>query len=301
MADLETPTIVKAARSRSSFYAALLYHVCDISVLPCNGKIPAVDWRALQYRAAGSYQIMKWSDDGLFGNVGVICGAVSDHLVVMDLDGDKAIEAFALTFPELTATYTVRTGSGHGKHLYFYARRLPPTTRVVGTVYGNIELRANGCYVIAPPSIHPVTGIAYALDNAVRPLTVDHLDDVVTWIKRLMAEKNGGSLPPATSRTNPVRQATRWAQAALADECRKVRSAPEGGQNVQLNLSAFKLGQLVANRVIDRLTVEETLYDAAVSSGYVARDGAGAARRTIASGLNAGMSPDKARPNARRS
>ncbi|MCK6581371.1 MAG: hypothetical protein L6Q98_25040, partial [Anaerolineae bacterium] len=127
------------------------------------------------------------------------------------------------------------------------------------------------------------------------------LDDVVTWIKRLMAEKNGGSLPPATSRTNPVRQATRWAQAALADECRKVRSAPEGGQNVQLNLSAFKLGQLVANRVIDRLTVEETLYDAAVSSGYVARDGAGAARRTIASGLNAGMSPDKARPNARRS
>lgn len=296
--DLETPTIVKAARASNTFRAALIYRGAGISVIPCQGKQATVDWRIYQQRAATSAQIMLWDDQRLFGNVAILGGAVSGNLAFIDLDGQRAVDAFELNFPELLDTFTVRSGSGQGAHLYFYCKQLPPTTRVVECAYGNVELRSTGTYVVAPPSIHPVSGNPYLLTRSVRPMVVDHLNDVIDWIKQLMRQKHGGQMPPPVGSTPAtLKRPEAWAAAALQGECDKVMRAGEGGANNQLNLSAFKLGQIVALGKLDRANVELALFGAALACGYVARDGEGQTRRTIASGLNAGMRSDKVRPS----
>lgn len=289
MDGLIIPEIVRAAQSHTVLEAALAFADLRMSVIPCKGKAPAInEWKHLQTRRASRTLIQIWDANGLLQNVGIIGGAVSENLVVMDLDGTKACEAFALTFPELTDTYTVASGSSSGAHLYFYADALPPTTRVTSTVYGNVELRANGCYVVAPPSIHP-SGKPYSISNPAPILNVPNMQDVVSWIKRLMAEKHGGNMPaPAGKYQRPVRNGDYWAAVALQRESDAVRTAGAGERNNTLNRAAFKMGQLIQQGRLSRADVEQSLMSAA--AGLSATDGEQTVIRTINSGLNAGIS-----------
>lgn len=285
------PTIVRASRAQSTFYAAMHYQKLGMSVIPCRGKLPGVEWQAFQQRRPSVFQIEQWHIDRKFGNVGIVCGDVSGNLVVIDLDGDEAVEAFKIEFPHLTNTYTVASGSGHGQHIYIYPSILPPTTRVMGCKFGNIELRANGCYVVAPPSIHPTSGAPYTVAIEQPIDHVPDLADVVKWIKSLMKEKHGGVMPPpvAPAAAVGIRHASPYAAAALRDEARKVTTARQGWQNNQLNLSAFKMGQLIATGAIDRGQVESALMGAAAACGYIGREGEAPARRTINSGIEGGI------------
>jgi hypothetical protein len=79
-----------------------------------------------------------------------------------------------------------------------------------------------------------------------------------------------------------------YVEAALRRECAAVANAPRGERNSTLNRSAFSLGQLVGGGVIERSRVECNLFAAAQACGYVANDGAAAARATIRSGLDRG-------------
>lgn len=280
--------VIEAAQAQTTVAAALAYAAMRISVLPCRGKEPAVkNWSELQQRRASIHKIQWWERNGLFGNVGVICGDVSENLVVIDLDGDAAINAFNSAFPAwFLDTYTVASGSGHGAHLYYYAETLPPTTRVVGSKVGNVELRANGCYVVAPPSIHPVTGKPYVVSNPAPIRRVPHLREVVLWVKDLMREKHGGQLPPARN-AGQITSADRWAQAALTAECAAVRMAAAGARNNTLNRAAFKLGQLIKQGRLARADVENALYEAAAALAQT--DGEATVLRTIKSGIEAGL------------
>ncbi|MBN1429700.1 MAG: bifunctional DNA primase/polymerase, partial [Anaerolineae bacterium] len=80
-------------------------------------------------------------------NIGVMCGAVSENLVVIDFDGPGGYPAFAASFPHLTETLTVATGGGIGRHVYLLVDHLPPTTTAKQTSIGSIELRSTGSYV----------------------------------------------------------------------------------------------------------------------------------------------------------
>jgi hypothetical protein len=285
----ESPAIVRASQGQSVPWAARHYLNLFISAIPCRkDKTPAIaSWRKYQQVRASYQQAYQWESDGLWESVGIVCGAVSQNLVVIDLDGQEAIDLWRREQPHLCDTYTVRSGSGKGAHLYFYVRDLPPTTRVVGIDAGNIELRANGCYVIAPPSVHPSGGL-YTVECP-RPIAVqESMAGVVTWIKGLIRQKHGGVMPPPSLPAGTIRRASAYGLAALNDECAKVRTARTGVNN-QLNLSAFKLGRLVKRGAIDMAQVESALYQAAYANGYVERDGERQTRATIASGLNAGI------------
>lgn len=83
----------------------------------------------------------------------------------------------------------------------------------------------------------------------------------------------------------PVREAARYAQAALAGEVDKVLAAQIGARNDTLNRSAFALGQLVGAGALERHEAERQLARAARRVGL----GAVEAARTIHSGLTAGM------------
>jgi hypothetical protein len=277
-----TPAIVKAASAPTVLDAALAYRDMGFSVLPVRGKEPAISWRSLQTRIASVEDILRWDAGYGLQGVGIICGKVSE-LVVVDLDGDKAIDAFRLKFPGMMETYSVRSGSGHGLHLYYAPTYIPSTTRVVGTPFGNFELRSDGCYVVAPPSIHP-SGAPYRIENRAHILAVHDLNPIRDWFLSLMAQKHGGKLPPPANRPDRV---SRWALAALDAECAAVRTAPVGARNNTLNRAAFKLGQLVGSGKLRRETVEAHLLEAAAA--LIDSDGENTVVRTIASGLTAGI------------
>jgi hypothetical protein len=95
---------------------------------------------------------------GILQNIGIVCGVASGNLVVLDLDGAAGYPAFAASFPHLAETYTVATGGGVGRHVYFRVEQMPPSVKAMNTPIGNLELCGEGRQVVAPPSLHPITG-----------------------------------------------------------------------------------------------------------------------------------------------
>lgn len=283
------PAILLPAEAPSVYFATRMYAAMGLSVLPCAGKKPALSqWAHLQKRVALAPTIDLWHKTGLLENVGIICGAVSGGLVVMDFDGEAAFAEFSSRFPDLLDTYTVRSGSGHGYHLYYYVLYVPPTTRVIGIDVGNIELRSNGAYVVAPPSIHPDSHHPYVVHRASDIAYLHNMRPQVDWIKSLIQQKHGGTMPPAANASKgAVINNTAYGRAALAGECVKVRSAVAGARNHTLFEAALRMGSLIHDGKISGAEVEQRLFDAAHELS--AADGEAATRRTIASGIERGL------------
>jgi hypothetical protein len=264
--------------------AAVSYFYEGLSVIPLTGKQASTKWAIYQDEIALPQTIHQWHKSGLLSNVGIVCGAVSKNLVVMDLDGQAAIEAFERQFPYLLDTFTVLTGSGKGKHLYYRVDDLPPTTRITFPDHQGIELRANGCYIVAPPSLHPGTHAAYRTAFSAPMRTLPHLNGVKEWLYSQLARKQQVEAKPRQRTIVSRDTSKRWA-AALAYECRDVRLAAEHNRNTQLNKSAYNLGQIVGDGHLSQSTVESALLAAAVTAGLSEQESIA----TINSGLTKGI------------
>ena len=216
----------------------------------------------------------QWPD----ANVGVVTGQPSG-LVVIDIDprhgGVDSMRSLLNEHGPLPAGPRVRTGSG-GWHLFFRS----PEAQVrnsVNRVGEGIDVRADGGYVIAPPSLHAAGGRYVWTKGGQAPNLPD-------WLERLVS-------PPAVPtpvQRDPIQVSVaidRWAAAALRGEVDRVRHAAEGSRNHTLNRSAFALGQIAGAGVIDASEVELHLKDAATAIGLGERE----ATLTIRSGLAAGL------------
>jgi hypothetical protein len=94
--------------------------------------------------------------------------------------------------------------------------------------------------------------------------------------------------PPPPKPNLAVAQAA-YASKALEQEAAKVAATKPGKRNTELNNSALKLGHMVGAKWIGRAAVEGRLLDAARANGSIADDGENAARETIKSGLDKGV------------
>ncbi len=176
--------IVQAAQEQELLSAALGYAALGLSVIPLDGKRPSLtSWTFYQHEAASSETIQGWNSAGQLHNIGIVCGKVSGNLAVLDLDGAAGYPAFAATFPALVETYTVASGGGVGKHVYFYADTLPPSIKAMNTPIGNLELCGEGRQVVAPPSIHSTTGKMYRVEESLDILRVSDLTELAAWIE----------------------------------------------------------------------------------------------------------------------
>jgi hypothetical protein len=177
------------------FEAALNFQRGGLCIIPLRGKHPAlVEWKQYQSAQSTEQDIENWHKRGLLRNIGVVCGAVSDNTLVIDFDGPGGYPAFAATFPHLVETFTVATGGGIGKHVYLQVEQIPSTAKAMNTPIGNIELRSDGAYVVAPPSRHPQTQQLYRIEKNLPILRVQNLEDVTKWLMAFV----------------PVRQITAW-------------------------------------------------------------------------------------------
>lgn len=127
---------------------------CVLPLRP-RDKRPLIAWEPLQSERPSAEQVADWFSRWPNANIGIVTGEIS-NLVVLDIDpqhgGDSSLARLEQRYGLLPATIEATTGGG-GRHLYF-AHPGGLTRNRTGLAQG-IDLRGDGGYIVAPPSIHP--------------------------------------------------------------------------------------------------------------------------------------------------
>jgi len=111
-------------------------------------KMSIIKWKEYQDRLPSEEEVVQWFDQNPDANIGIVTGKISG-IVVFDLDSEHAV-TYAEDEGGFPETPKVKTGKGY--HLYMKY----PGFEVRGSVNKDldIDIRADGGYVVAPPSIH---------------------------------------------------------------------------------------------------------------------------------------------------
>ena len=181
---------------------ALAYAERGWQVIPIKpgGKYPAGfgEWQLKATTDAATIEGW-WNGTHKGYGVGIACGPESG-VWVLDIDvsdgktGEDTLAELERLHGPLPATYTVITGSG-GRHLYFaYPTDGPPVRNDAAKRLGfGLDVRGGGGFVVAPPSIHPVTESAYVVDEGDWGDPED-VADAPAWLLKLVSEE-----PPKAS------------------------------------------------------------------------------------------------------
>lgn len=135
-----------------------------------QGKHPLVGHGFLD-ATRDAAQIQAWWDKWPAANIGIATGRASG-LVVLDVDprngGEDSLEGLRLQHGPLPPTVQSRTGGG-GDHYLFAYPPLPVGDRIQsGKFLAGLDLKADGGYIVAPPSVH-ASGRAYAWEASSVP------------------------------------------------------------------------------------------------------------------------------------
>jgi len=245
-------------------------------VLPLRGKIPIVA-HGVKDASRDIDQIKAWWTVEPNADIGIATGQISG-LVVLDVDprhgGDETLLELEAIHGKLPPTLEVMTGGG-GRHLYFkYPQGVQYIKCNAGQLGPGLDIRADGGYVVAPPSIHPDTGKPYEWEASCDPMT-DEPAESPDWLLNLLTisrpqTSNNGHKP------NPN------------------GAIPQGQRNTTLTSEAGKMRRagldepaiLAALRAINQTKCQPPLDDAEVQriaasvcryqSGYALTDGGNA-------------------------
>ena len=148
---------------------------CTCASKPCAspGKHPATRG-GLKDATVDPAQIRKWFENTPY-NIGISTGEVSD-LTVIDIDiadGKKGAETWQKLIESHgePRTLMARTGSG-GVHLYFkYNSSLKTSADTLGE---GVDVRNEGGFVVAPPSLHKSGGVYAWIEESVPLAPLPH-------------------------------------------------------------------------------------------------------------------------------
>ena len=119
-------------------------------VLTDTCKKPCVSgWKQFQERLPTKEEVTGWFTQNPSANIAIITGAIS-NLVVFDLDSPSAIE-YVQEIGALPES-TVIANTGKGKHIYMRHPGFHVNNQV--NIGSHIDVRGDGGYVAAPPSMH---------------------------------------------------------------------------------------------------------------------------------------------------
>ena len=122
----------------------------EYSLIPINSeKEPYVYWKSFQYKKAITEDVFNWYDKFTDVNIGIVTGNIS-KLAVIDVDDLNLLPELEELLPEIKETTRVRTIRGY--HYYFSLNG--DYVKSTNSLFGRrLELKSNGKYVVAPPSI----------------------------------------------------------------------------------------------------------------------------------------------------
>lgn len=266
-------------------------------VFPLEGKRPYAGTHGLTDASADAAQVERWWADKPDSNIGVRTGAspLGSGIWVLDLDANTDAEERvneAAAGADYRNTLIVRTGGG-GVHLvYRYgpelvawlaAQRLTLPTRN-GIDGKGLDVRSDGGYIVAVPSIHPDTGDAYEWQNKA-PIA-----DAPEWLVRLVAkpiEERKAAPPP------PRVEGNGFGAAVLRTAAAKVAQATQGERHDVLLAQARTVGGYVVSAGISLAEAEAAL----IAAGEGCGKPPGEVRRTVRDGLTYGQREPLAVPD----
>lgn len=164
-----------------------LYRSLGFCIIPAvyGSKRPSVDWKPYQMRKPTCEEIQSWFFNGRPHNIAIVCGVVSNNLVVLDFDDSTIYERFFDAEKIERETIVVRTGGGK-RHVYLRSPEPVPSFRIPQI---KLEVRSDGNIAIAPPSVHPSGGL-YEFVNP-KTKSVLEVDDLLDDVVRIVEEKFG--------------------------------------------------------------------------------------------------------------
>lgn len=312
--------------------AALQYAERGIPVFPCaaagrQAKRPLTPKESkkgakdggLYLATTDARQIDAWWRRWPDAMIGMPCGERSG-IAVVDLDPHEA-DADAMlrgvadfcggSLPPCPVT---RTQSG-GYHLWFRHRdglgnranlfkKAQETTDVAPAIRSHVDVRADGGYVIVPPSVM-ANGNVYSFverpDWEGLPELPQRLFEVIARTGEFSRswEAAAGKHPPAGTRAGssapPVGGATaddakrKYALAGMEMDLSELRAARPGSRGETLNRVGFQIGTLVGAGALSRAVAEAGLREACDMNGLTVTDGSSLVMSNIQRSIEAGM------------
>ncbi|MBI4240238.1 MAG: AAA family ATPase, partial [Candidatus Rokubacteria bacterium] len=199
-----------------------------------NRKRPLLrEWEPYQRSRPTEEEVRQWWRRWPDANVGLVTGAVS-RMFALDLDGDAdaLLHANGITLPE---TPTSETGGG-GRHVLFEHPGYPIPNGVKllvgratkGAKAPQVDVRGDGGYIVAPPSLHG-SGRRYAWRIAPTAPLAPAPPGLLELIRDRARDQGAAERPPDSS----------WVVAALRGP------VPEGQRN---DTAARLAGHFLAKR-----------------------------------------------------
>ena len=204
-----------------------------------RGKQPLVRWR--DESTSDPEKVSGWWDRWPNANIGIDCG--KSRLVVVDYDGVE---------PPQVDTLQVKTG--RGVHHYF-ANAGDPVPNSASMLGDKIDVRGEGGYVLAPPSVHP-SGALYQWSGE----KISQLDE---GLRSRMVKKREEYRPEPA----PTRLGGSWGEKILQSEAAIVRTTGEGKRNHQLFESSLRVMSAVKGGHLDKETAWSEMLSAASGAG----------------------------------
>lgn len=177
----------------------------SLSIFPLNGKVPFKGSHGYKDATKDEKQIEKWWTEHPRANIGIPTGEEND-LISIDVDikhdqgkfGDESIRDLERELGELPETWQVITGSG-GMHYYFRYPKGYDIRDSASVIAPYIDIRANGGYVVAPPSIHPETGRVYEWEGSSDPEDIPLAELPEKWLQRLIGKSKNSKASESTA------------------------------------------------------------------------------------------------------
>jgi len=192
------------------------------------GKHPRTE-RGLKDGSNDASQIEQWFARWPDANIGILTGQTSG-LVVLDVDGEdgkaslRALTAAHAPLPKTLCVKTGRAGSDgrrKGCHYYFRSPAEAIIRNSAGILGKGLDVRGEGGYVVAPPSLHS-SGLLYEWLAPEQPLA-----DLPVWLFAKLSEAKSVS-EPLKPKAGEIQEGSRNAAlASLAGTMRRRGMSPE--------------------------------------------------------------------------
>ena len=274
----------------------------SVPVFPCRADKSPCTRNGFKDASCNVEQIRAWWKLHPEALIGVPTGTAST-IAVLDLDllahketghimtdGAAALRVLmeAHGVEDIPKTWTVQTPSGGTHHYFLHEEGFRCSA---GQIAPGVDTRAEGGYVIVPPSA------GYKLLVRKTPVSAPPwLAELFRNPKSVSGQPKPGvvALPPTSENASRSLRLDRaaYVTSAMAREAEHVAATPEGARNSTLNIAAFKMGQYVGSRHLDELEVRDKLTEAALRCGLTEME----AQKTITSGMAAGIAQPKEPP-----
>lgn len=221
-------------------------------------------------RTVSDAELLKPVLAGAYANIGIATGAPAGFWV-LDLDGPDAVlwleckEAEHGPLPVTPTSLTAR-----GRHLCFAwcdrSSAHPEIANRSGMEGAPVDVRGQGGYILAPPSVHPgdekkgvPPGHVYRWAPGLSPADLDFArapDWLITLVKPVEATASAG---PVTQRAPTLGRASRFGELILDRVVATITSARVGSRDSTLYAESCGIGALVAGGEIEEAYARSTL------------------------------------------